>query len=42
MSSLTQKNWRALLEEEPISDFLNVIDYAFAAIFFLNFVNADV
>ncbi|MFY4789494.1 TraC family protein [Aliarcobacter butzleri] len=28
MSSLTQKNWRALLEEEPISDFLNVIDYA--------------
>lgn len=26
--SLTQKNWRALLEEEPISDFINVIDYA--------------
>lgn len=26
--SLTQTNWRALLEEEPLSDFINVVDYA--------------
>ena len=26
--SITQNNWRALLEEEPLSEFINVVDYA--------------
>jgi hypothetical protein len=26
--SITQNNWRALLEEETLSEFINVVDYA--------------